>query len=224
MLCSQRGAASAIRRRATAAADPDVRRNDIVAAVTGNEETMRHPRLTIAAIAVAALATVGGVTIASAASSSSNSPAAATSTSTSVAVAGDPTRQATVQTASATVQGTTEMILVDANGLPLYTYKPDTATTSHVSGQLGALWPPLVAAAPTGNGVTGPLTSVMTSNGKQVAYNGHFLYTFVEDRPGHVTGEGVQNFFVATPNLAADASNGMTAAPSKSGNGYSYGY
>jgi predicted lipoprotein with Yx(FWY)xxD motif len=185
---------------------------------------MRHPRITIAAIAVAALATVGGVTIASAAGSSSKSPAAATSASGSVSIAGDPTSQATVHTASATVQGTTEMILVDAHGLPLYIYKPDTATTSHVSGQLAALWPPLVAAAPTGNGVTGRLTSVVTSNGKQVAYNGHFLYTFVEDSPGHVTGQGVQNFFVATPNLAVGASNGVTAAPSKSGSGYSYGY
>jgi predicted lipoprotein with Yx(FWY)xxD motif len=183
---------------------------------------MRHSRIIIAAIAVAALATVGGVTIASAAGSSSKSPAAGTSASGSVA--GDPTSQATVQTASATVQGTTEMILVDAHGLPLYIYKPDTATTSHVSGQLAALWPPLLAAAPTGSGVTGPLTSVMTSNGKQVAYNGHFLYTFVEDSPGHVTGQGVQNFFVATPNLAAGASNGATATPSKSGSGYSYGY
>jgi predicted lipoprotein with Yx(FWY)xxD motif len=185
---------------------------------------MRHPRITIAAIALAALATVGGVTFASAAGSSKHSPASAPSASGSIAGAADPTSQATVETASANVQGTTEMILVDAHGLPLYIYKPDTATASRVSGQLAALWPPLVAAAPTGNGVTGPLTSVVTSNGKQVAYDGHFLYTFVEDSPGHVTGQGVQNFFVATPNLAAGASNGVTAAPSKSGNGYTYGY
>jgi hypothetical protein len=28
------------------------------------------------------------------------------------------------------------------------------------------------------------------------------LYTFITDRPGQVTGQGVQNFFVATPGIA----------------------
>jgi predicted lipoprotein with Yx(FWY)xxD motif len=137
-------------------------------------------------------------------------------------IAGNTASAATVQTATATVQGTAKTILVDAHGLPLYIYKPDTTVTSHVSGQLAALWPPLVAAGPTAAGATGRLTSVATANGKQVAYNGHFLYTFVEDRPGHVTGQGVQNFFVATPSLTAGASNATTVAPAKSG--YSYGY
>ena len=39
-------------------------------------------------------------------------------------------------------------------------------------------------------------------HGSQVAYNGHLLYTFITDRPGQVTGQGVQNFFVATPGIA----------------------
>jgi predicted lipoprotein with Yx(FWY)xxD motif len=185
---------------------------------------MRHPRITIAALAVAAVATVGGFAIASAASSSNAQPGAATAASTPAAGAQDATSQATVQTATATVRGTMETILVDAHGLPLYIYKPDTATTSHVSGQLAALWPPLVAAAPSASGATGRLTSVATTNGKQVSYNGHFLYTFVEDSPGHVTGQGVQNFFVATPSLTGDAVSAATTGSSGSGNGYSYGY
>ncbi|MDX6297431.1 MAG: hypothetical protein QOI51_1288 [Nocardioidaceae bacterium] len=176
---------------------------------------MRHPRITIAAIAVALAAAIGGFTVAFA--SGSSSPSAGGSMTT----AGGPASAATVQTATATVQGTTEMILVDGQGMPLYIYKPDTTTTSHVTGQLAALWPPLVAATPTASSVTGLLSSVKTTNGEQVAYNGHFLYTFVEDSPGHVTGQGVQNFFVATPSLGAGASN---AAPSKSSNSYSYGY
>ncbi|MDP9094286.1 MAG: hypothetical protein M3N95_15465 [Actinomycetota bacterium] len=183
---------------------------------------MRHPRIAIAAIAVALAATIGGFTIASASGSSGSSPAAATSATGSTSVMGDPTSQATVHTTTATVQGTTETILVDSHGLPLYLYKPDTAVTSHVSGQLAALWPPLVAAAPTAAGLTGQLTSVATTNGKQVAYNGHFLYTFAEDRPGHVTGQGVQNFFVATASLTADASTATNVAPSTSGSGYGY--
>jgi predicted lipoprotein with Yx(FWY)xxD motif len=179
---------------------------------------MRHPRITIAAIAVAAAATIGGFAIAFAAGSSNPPEARGTAPSSSSSVAaGDPV---TVQTATATVQGTSETILVDSHGLPLYTYKPDTAVTSHVTGQLAALWPPLVAAAPTDRGVTGQLASVATTNGKQVAYNGHFLYTFAEDRPGEVTGQGVQNFSVATPDLGTGAPNSTQVSAPKSG--YSY--
>jgi predicted lipoprotein with Yx(FWY)xxD motif len=114
------------------------------------------------------------------------------------------------------VQGTTERILVDAKGLPLYIYKPDTATKSLVTGQLAVLWPPLVASAPTAHGATGTLTAVATSSGQQVTYNGHFLYTFAQDSPGHVTGQGVQNFFVATPGISTNPST----APVPAGNGY----
>jgi predicted lipoprotein with Yx(FWY)xxD motif len=178
---------------------------------------MRHPRITIAAIAVAVAAAIGGFAIASAAGSSNSYAARGTAPSSSSSVTGD---AVTVQTATATVQGTSETILVDSHGLPLYIYKPDTAVTSHVTGQLADLWPPLVAAAPTDRGVTGQLASVATTNGKQVAYNGHFLYTFVEDRPGRVTGQGVQNFYVATPNLGAGASSSTRVSAPKSGYGY----
>ena len=64
------------------------------------------------------------------------------------------------------------------------------------------------------------MASVATTNGQQVAYNGHFLYTFVEDRPGQVTGQGVQNFFVATPDLAGGAATSAQASSPKSGYGY----
>jgi predicted lipoprotein with Yx(FWY)xxD motif len=185
---------------------------------------MRHPRIALTAIAIAAAATIGGISVGVATGSTTPSrPAAAGSpTSGSTSGAQQPASQATVQTASATVQGTTETILVDAKGLPLYIYQPDTPTTSRVTGQLAALWPPVVATTPTARGATGTLTSVATTNGRQVAYNGHFLYTFIQDSPDHVTGQGVQNFFVATPDSGAGTSTTMTAAPSQSRNGYGY--
>ncbi len=178
---------------------------------------MRHPRITIAAIAVALAATIGGITAAASATSSNAHTASGPSSSAAPGAPGDP---ATVQTSSASVQGMTETILVDAQGLPLYIYKPDTPATSHVTGQLAALWPPLVAAVPTDRGVSGRLASVATTNGKQVAYNGHFLYTFVEDRPGKVTGHGVQDFFVATPNLTAGISPSTSTTTPTTGYGY----
>jgi predicted lipoprotein with Yx(FWY)xxD motif len=184
---------------------------------------MRHPRIVIAAIAIAAAATIGGISAAVATGSSTPSPAAASRPGTGSTNGGQqPASLATVRTASATLQGRTETILVDAKGLPLYIYKPDTPTTSQVTGQLAALWPPVVAATPTVRGATGTVTSVATTNGHQVAYNGHFLYTFIEDSPGHVTGQGVQNFFIATPDLGAGTS--PTAPTGSSSPGNSYGY
>jgi predicted lipoprotein with Yx(FWY)xxD motif len=56
---------------------------------------------------------------------------------------------ATVRTVPANVAGTSESVLVNAHGLPLYFYRPDTAAKSFVTGSLARLWPPLTSAAPT---------------------------------------------------------------------------
>lgn len=76
-----------------------------------------------------------------------------------------------------------------------------------------------------GTGVSGRLTVVQDAHGGQVAYNGHLLYTFTGDQPGRVTGQGFQDFLVATPGLAAGSGSPVTAgtAPASSpGAGYGY--
>ena len=133
-----------------------------------------------------------------------------------------PAGSATINVTSASVGGKTEQVLVDAHGLPLYIYGADTNTTSKVSGRLAALWPPLVSSSPTESGATGKLTVLTDANGHQVQYNGHFLYTFVDDTPGQVTGEGVQNFFVATPGLGSATTTPPPAPASNQGGGYGY--
>jgi predicted lipoprotein with Yx(FWY)xxD motif len=196
---------------------------------------MQRPKIIIASLAVAAIAAVGGTT-AALASGSSPSSAAPTSSApaTNAGSAGGmggsaPAGSAVVRTAQATVNGKTETILVNTQGLPLYYYQPDTATQSSVTGQLAVAWPPLTSSAPTVAGVSGKLTAVTDAHGSQVAYNGHLLYTFVSDSPGNVTGQGVQNFFVVTPGIAplAGTSAGTTApaasAPASPATG-GYGY
>jgi len=176
---------------------------------------MRHPKLIIAGIGLAAVAAAGGATAAAAA----GGPSASNATTGHTAAA------ATVRTASATVAGQTETILVNSGGLPLYFYRPDTPAKSLVTGGVAALWPPLTAAAPTAAGATGTLTVVNDAHGHQVAYNGHLLYTFVSDHAGQVTGQGVQNFFVATPGLTPIASSPAPASPvpaAPPANGYGY--
>jgi predicted lipoprotein with Yx(FWY)xxD motif len=186
---------------------------------------MRHPRIIIASIGLAAIAAVGGVT----ATAATGSPASGTTTATSAPAASVPAagpgEAATVHTALATVGGRTQAILVNAHGLPLYYYRPDTATTSLVSGGLARLWPPLTSAAPTAaSGVTGKLTVVHDAHGDQVGYNGHLLYTFAGDRAGQVTGQGFQNFFVATVGLAPGTKSSVpgTSVPAAPSGGYGY--
>ena len=176
---------------------------------------MRHPKLIIAGIGLAAVAATGGGIAAAATTGGTYTSNATTGHSAT----------ATVRTASVTVAGKTETILVNSGGLPLYFYRPDTQARSLVTGGVAALWPALTSAAPTAAGATGTLTVVNDAHGRQVAYNGHLLYTFASDQAGQVTGQGVQNFFVATPGLAPLASStapaGMVpAAPSAHGYGY----
>jgi predicted lipoprotein with Yx(FWY)xxD motif len=132
--------------------------------------------------------------------------------------------QSTVHTATTRVGAMNETILVNAKGLPLYYYQADTAKTSQVSGVLAQLWPALVSAKPTAFGVKGKLVSLKQVHGSQVTYNGHFLYTFVDDSPGRVTGQGVSNFFVATPNIRTIRSSTLKAAPTPVTPSRGYGY
>jgi predicted lipoprotein with Yx(FWY)xxD motif len=170
---------------------------------------MKRPRVIMASIGLAVLATAGGITAA--------------------AAGGTPAASATVappvRTASATVAGKTETILVNRQGLPLYIYRPDTATTSLVTGGLARLWPPLTSPAAAGAGVTGKVAVLKDANGQQVTYNGHPLYTFVDDHAGQVTGQGVQDFFVATPGIASISTfAGSTAPTTPAAPSSGYGY
>lgn len=179
---------------------------------------MRHPKILIAGIGLAAVA-AGGITAAVA----TGSAAGSTPPAASAPAAGPASAMATVRTEQALVGGKTESILVNDRGLPLYFYRPDSATKSLVSGALAVLWPPLTSAAPAA-GVS-KLTVINNAHGGQVAYNGHLLYTFTGDQPGRVTGQGFQDFLVATPGLAAGSGSPVTAgtAPASSpGAGYGY--
>ena len=136
---------------------------------------------------------------------------------TPAAVATTPaTSASTVMTAMATVQGKSVTILTNAQGMTLYYFKPDTATTSACTDGCASTWPPLLA---TGSGnptsastLPGMLTAVTTANGNQVEYNGHPLYTYSGDSAaGQTNGEGIGGkWFVCTPDLAA-ASSGASA-------------
>jgi predicted lipoprotein with Yx(FWY)xxD motif len=135
-----------------------------------------------------------------AACGSSASPSAASSPS--------PAPSPTVVVATVSVAGTSEQALTTPAGLTLYYLTSDVAATPKCSATCLTHWPPLLA---TGtpvlpSGVSGMLTVVQNSNGSQVAYNGHILYTFANDKAqGDSKGEGISAFggtwHAATPGL-----------------------
>jgi predicted lipoprotein with Yx(FWY)xxD motif len=175
------------------------------------------------AFAAASFFSIGTEVAAQAASPYQYPTAKSQTSATPPGLSANATTQTTVRTATTRVGGATEKILVDAGGLPLYYFRADTAKHSNVSGALAQLWPPLLSSKPSASGVTGKLLSVKQSGGQQVTYNGHFLYTFTDDIPGHVTGQGVSNFFVATPNIRALGDSARAAMPTASSS-HGYGY
>jgi predicted lipoprotein with Yx(FWY)xxD motif len=173
---------------------------------------MKRSRIGLVAVVVALAGAGGGVAFAE---TSSSTPTAAAPTATA-----GPGAAATIQVITTRVGGKTEQVLADSRRLPLYTYNLDTATHSQVSGSLAQLWPPLTSLSPTEKGAAGKVTVLSDSNGHQVEYNGHFLYTFLDDTPGQVTGQGVQGFSVATPSLGTTTSTATPVAPSNANYGY----
>lgn len=149
----------------------------------------------------------------------STSPAATNTAASS-------TGAASIGTATATVNGQSVTILTDSAGKTLYYFKPDTATTSTCTGSCASIWPPVLASGGTPTSTAnlpGKLAVISDANGMQVTYNGHPLYTFANDTAaGMTTGEGVNNFFVATTDLAELSSSGGGANPTATKGGYGY--
>ena len=163
-----------------------------------------------AALALVACGGTGGASSGGSSSGSSATPKMTTPTPASAAV---------VKTATATVGGKSETILTNAQGMTLYYYTPDKASSVTCTGACAALWPPLSATSGTKVTVPGASgtfgTASNPSGGSVVTYNGWPLYTYVKDKaPGDVTGQGVKGvWFVATPGLTSSG-NGASPTPS----------
>lgn len=84
-------------------------------------------------------------------------------------------------------------VLVDANGMTVYTFDKDAAGNgkSACHGPCATNWPPVAA----GDKVTEPYSVVTRDDGsKQLAYKGKPLYLFISDKkPGDRTGDNVKD-------------------------------
>lgn len=105
--------------------------------------------------------------------------------------------------------------LTNSSGMTLYTYNGDTSGVSNCSGSCLASWPAYQVSSSSTSLPAGVGTIKRTDNGEaQYTYNRMPLYTFVGDSQGRVTGNGVDNFRVATPAVSSTTSTTKTTSSS----------
>ena len=153
-----------------------------------------------AAAAVLAACSSSATSSSSGGSSSSGSPAAATAGGLK----------------TATIGGAT--VLTNASGFTLYSFAPDTPTTSNCNGTCAQAWPPVKGPA-TASGVTGTFGTIKRSDGSvQATFDGHPLYTFAGDTAaGQAKGNGLN---VNGGLWHEFTTSGTAAAGSSGGGGY----
>jgi predicted lipoprotein with Yx(FWY)xxD motif len=153
-------------------------------------------------------AAAAGLAALAACSSSSSSPASSSSAASGSAEA------AAVGLKTAGIGGVT--LLTNAKGFTLYTFAPDTATTSACNGACAAAWPPQTATA----AAKSPYSTLKRSDGStQLTFNGHPLYTFTGDTaPGKASGNGVNAFGGLWSEVPASGA-AAPAGSSSTGNG-----
>jgi predicted lipoprotein with Yx(FWY)xxD motif len=84
-------------------------------------------------------------------------------------------------------------VLANAKGFTLYSFAPDTATTSKCYGACAAYWPPVTGTVSSVPGVTGHFGAIArTGGGSQVTFDGHPLYTYIGDSaPAQASGNNL---------------------------------
>jgi predicted lipoprotein with Yx(FWY)xxD motif len=115
----------------------------------------------------------------------------------------EPTSSPSLSVAMNTTLG--KQIIVNAYGQTLYLYTPDgSSTTTKASPGLLSVWPAVTwsGTATVGAGLdqSKVAVDVQADGTRQLAYNGHLLYTFIYDpSPGDVSGEASGGFYVLSP-------------------------
>ncbi len=114
-------------------------------------------------------------------------------------------------------------ILVDSQGRSLYLFKADVETKSACTAACATAWPPLLThGKPAAGGGASALlvgTAKRSNGARQVTYNGHPLYLFVDDQnPGDVNGQGSTAF--GAPWFVLSAAGNQTSANQSGARGY----
>ena len=111
-----------------------------------------------------------------------------------------PAAQSGNDTATVSVGGLGDSgsVLVDSAGKALYAADEEADRSVVCTGACTSFWIPLTIdeGAPSGNSLPSELGVVERGDGtRQVTFDGKRLYTFVDDEPGEVTGDGFSDAF-----------------------------
>ena len=145
---------------------------------------------------------------------------------------GPSTTSATGSTIAVKSIGGVGNVLVDSAGKALYASDVEAGGKVMCTGACTSFWKPLTAGSskPTAAGDVGTVGVVTRPDGsKQVTVNGKLLYTFAQDQPGKVDGNGFADAFggrhftwsaVLAGGGTASSSGGTTSTPSRNDYGY----
>jgi predicted lipoprotein with Yx(FWY)xxD motif len=118
-------------------------------------------------------------------------------------------------------------VLVDRQGRTVYLFERDSGTMSACTGACAVNWPPLrVRGTPlvgTGAKRSDVGTTVRPDGISQLTYNGHPLYTFVNDKKaGDTNGEGINAFGGSWFAVSGAGAKVPPGSQPQSGGGYGY--
>jgi len=110
-------------------------------------------------------------------------------------------------------------VLTSSSGFTLYSFAPDTSTTSKCNGACAQNWPPVTGPV-SATGVSGTFGTIKRSDGSvQATFDGHPLYTFVGDTAaGQAKGNGLN----VNGGLWHEITTSGTAAPAAGSGGGGY--
>jgi predicted lipoprotein with Yx(FWY)xxD motif len=109
--------------------------------------------------------------------------------------------------------GATSAVLKDTSGMALYTPQGESATNIRCTGACTSIWVPL---RPGTAKLTGSSVITRPDGTKQLVVGGKPLYTFAQDSPGQVTGNGAQDAFAGKQFTWHAVQTGGTTAASTS--------
>jgi predicted lipoprotein with Yx(FWY)xxD motif len=157
------------------------------------------PRLTLMALAAAAVVTAGcGDDDSSEAREGAPAADTAMKEEESAAMSEDDAMAAKRGATVKVVNSQFGRLIADKSGEALYLFDKETSKRSRCYGACAVAWPPLLTTAKPRAGKGADATRLGTTrrrNGKlQVTYNGHPLYYYKDDEPGRILCHNVDEF------------------------------
>jgi predicted lipoprotein with Yx(FWY)xxD motif len=138
------------------------------------------------------------------------------------------------KTVSVQQVGDAGRVLVDSDGQALYASDQEANGKVMCTGACNSFWEPLTVkgGAPQDSSVPGMLATVKRPDGgTQLTYNGMPLYSFTQEGPGEVTGDGFKDAFdgqqftwnvISVGGSGGSSSSSGGSGSSSGASGYSY--